>query len=235
SYRWNQQQDDAELVGEAGTSQAFELRDPSSTSREQVWRFPSRNECFGCHTGNSGFVLGFTVPQLNRDHDYGNKHDNQLRALSHLGVIAGLWTRRHAYGNLPLDPAKALPRTVARTDNHAPLEARARAYLKTNCAHCHIYFGGISTASAPFYQMLSGRLPNSMTRLNVPPSKGDFGISHAQLIAPGDPQRSIVYRRMTTIEHGRMPNIGSAVVDESGSQLVSDWIRSLPPSYFDDR
>ncbi|HEX3725233.1 MAG TPA: PQQ-dependent sugar dehydrogenase, partial [Pirellulales bacterium] len=235
SYRWNDQQDDAELVDEAGASQALELHDRSGKLLKQVWRFPSRNECFGCHTGNAGFVLGFTTPQLNRDHDYGAVRDNQLRTLSHLGLVKGIWTRRHAYGYLPLDPARALPRLAAATDDHEPLEARARAYLQTNCAHCHLYFGSVGEAAAPFYRKLSGHLPAHMTRLDIAPSKGDLGIKDARIIAPGAPERSMIYSRMTTVGHGRMPNIGSAVVDEDGSKLVADWIRSLAPSYFEDR
>ena len=40
-----------------------------------------------CHSRAAGFVLGLTTPQMNRDHEYDAVVDNQLRALSHIGMF----------------------------------------------------------------------------------------------------------------------------------------------------
>src|SRR5262249_6280138 len=45
---------------------------------------------------------------------------------------------------------------------------------------------------------------------------------------PGDPYRSVLYYRMAKLGRGRMPHVGSETVDESGLQLIHDWIRQLP-------
>ncbi|MCA9637413.1 MAG: hypothetical protein KC420_15410, partial [Myxococcales bacterium] len=59
------------------------------------------------------------------------------------------------------------------------------------------------------------------------PRSGDLGIADARLLAPGDPQRSLILARMRSLSSTRMPEIGSAVVDEEGAALVEAWIASL--------
>jgi putative heme-binding domain-containing protein len=64
--------------------------------------------------------------------------------------------------------------------------------------------------------------------LDEKPTRGDFGLTGAQIIAPGDPFRSTLLYRISTEGSGHMPHIGSRLVDEQGVALVRDWIRSLP-------
>ena len=58
--------------------------------------------------------------------------------------------------------------------------------------------------------------------------QGGFGIVGAQILAPGDPYRSVLYYRMAKLGRGRMPHLGSEIVDEHGLRLMHDWIRRLP-------
>ncbi|MDA1051019.1 MAG: c-type cytochrome [Planctomycetota bacterium] len=92
-----------------------------------------------------------------------------------------------------------------------------------NCAHCH-GLGGAGTAQFRLQVELgleeTGLLDSKLTQ-------GDFGIHHAQLVAPGDPYRSVLYYRMAKLGRGRMPHIGSYVVDEQGLRLMRDWIQGL--------
>src|SRR5262249_4698371 len=53
-------------------------------------------------------------------------------------------------------------------------------------------------------------------------------------IAPGDPFRSTLFYRINTEGSGRMPHIGSRVVDEAGVRVIQDWIRSLPAAETND-
>jgi putative heme-binding domain-containing protein len=69
---------------------------------------------------------------------------------------------------------------------------------------------------------------HQMKTLGVRPMQGTFEIPEAQIIAPGDPYRSVLYYRMSKLGRGRMPMIGSEVLDERGLKLMSDWIRQLP-------
>src|SRR5262249_46273442 len=64
--------------------------------------------------------------------------------------------------------------------------------------------------------------------LEVRPVQGAFGIAGAQILAPGDPYRSVLYYRMAKLGGGRMPHIGSSVVDERGLRLIHVWIGGLP-------
>ena len=47
-------------------------------------------------------------------------------------------------------------------------------------------------------------------------------------IVPGKPEKSILYHRMTLTGLGRMPHVGSRVVDEKGAKLIFDWIKQMP-------
>jgi hypothetical protein len=60
------------------------------------------------------------------------------------------------------------------------------------------------------------------------PTHGTFDIANARLLAPGAPERSLIYQRMTKLGLGRMPHVGSLVVDDKGVQLIRDWIKGLP-------
>ena len=74
-------------------------------------------------------------------------------------------------------------------------------------------------------------LPNDRTELiNGRPLVGLPGVplEEAKLVAPGDPDRSEIYRRIATAEAGKMPLLGNHyVVDEKGAALISRWIESL--------
>jgi putative heme-binding domain-containing protein len=69
-----------------------------------------------------------------------------------------------------------------------------------------------------------------MALLEAKPTQGDFGMTGARLIAPGDPFRSVLFYRVCKLGRGRMPYLGSSVVDERGGALLHDWIRQLPPA-----
>ena len=48
------------------------------------------------------------------------------------------------------------------------------------------------------------------------PVQGTFGIADAMIIAPGEPERSVLYYRMASLGGSRMPRVGSRAVDEKG-------------------
>ncbi len=123
SYAWNEDCTDAVLVEGAGRSTNFRVRDAEGKEFDQTWRFPSRTECMVCHSRAAGYVLGLSTPQMNRDHDYGGVVDNQLRSLTHAGILKG-------HDKAPQDCA----RLADPADEALPLESRVRSYLHANCA-----------------------------------------------------------------------------------------------------
>ena len=102
------------------------------------------------------------------------------------------------------------------------LDERARAYLHSNCASCHRPEGtGQGTADFRY------DAPR-MDLCGVEPREGDLGYAGSMLLVPGDPSHSMVALRMRALGQGRMPPIGTAVVDEPGVELVEAWIRAHP-------
>jgi uncharacterized repeat protein (TIGR03806 family) len=212
TYIWNDDQTDAELLDANGADKLLKVKVGNQTV-EQNYRFPSRAECTLCHTNAAKFALGVSTMQMNRNHNYGAVVANQLATLEHIG----LFTKK-----LPAEPAQ-LPKLADYHDESVPLETRARSYLHSNCAHCHMKWGG---GNAEF-KLLSTLGVKDMGIVNVPAAHGTFGIPGAKLLVPGEPEKSIVYYRMTKTGLGRMPHIGSRVVDEQAVQLVRNWILQM--------
>jgi len=221
SYVWNDEQTDAELSDGAGFDRTLTVADPDAANgqRSQTWHFASRTECILCHTSRGGTVYGFKLEQLNRDFDYGKHSDNQLRTLAHIG----LFSEPLAKGSDPkIAPLDKLPQMVDPNDEAASLDDRVRSYLHVNCSHCHRRGGG-GTAAIEVVRNITFE----KTKLVSRPTQGAFGIVDPWLVAPGDPNRSILYYRMAKLGRGRMPHFGSLQIDEAGLKLVRDWISSL--------
>jgi uncharacterized repeat protein (TIGR03806 family) len=208
SYKWNDAQTDAEVLPDVIDG----LREPvAGGGGSQLWHYPSRAQCLQCHHTAAGISLGLTSAQLNREYAYpSGVTENQLVALERIGLFeAPLPT--------PAPPVLADPRAAA-----LAVEARARSYLHANCANCHRPGGSFEGID------LRRDTPLAATGMcNRPPEKGDQGIGGALLLVPGDPERSLLSVRMRRLEAGRMPQIGTSVLDSDGVRVVEDWIRSI--------
>jgi putative heme-binding domain-containing protein len=55
-----------------------------------------------------------------------------------------------------------------------------------------------------------------------------FAITDARVIRPGDPEGSVLLYRTSKLGGGRMPRVGSALVDERAIAMLADWIAGLP-------
>ncbi|HKI36020.1 MAG TPA: PQQ-dependent sugar dehydrogenase [Gemmataceae bacterium] len=222
SYAWNDEQTDAILVPSGGADRPLTVSDAKAPGgkRQQTWHFPSRAECMTCHNPWSGQTLAFTLPQLERNHDYDGGRDNQVRALKHAGLIELL----HNPEDEDSDHFHVPPPLTDPHDASAKIDARARSYLHVNCAHCHRFGAGGSVDLELKYDTPLDRMKILETR----PVQGTFEMPGGQILAPGDPYRSALYYRMAKLGRGRMPHVGSEVVDEQGLRLIHDWIRQLP-------
>ena len=215
SYRWNDGQSDAALVGGKGDQREFVIKDPRSPGgvRRQVWRYPGRAECMTCHSRAANFVLGLAAPQLDKIHDYGGVRDNQLRTLKHIGVFTG---------SLPKPSAAGL---VDPYDSSQNLDQRARSYLHVNCSVCHVEAGGGNSKM----ELGFTTKPERMNLFSARPQHDTFGIDNAMLISPGEPERSILYQRVSRRGRGQMPPLVTAVVDDQAVALFRDWIHEMKP------
>ena len=215
SYRWNEDQTDATLVGAKGDEKELVFEDDglSGGSRRQTWRFPSRAECMTCHSRAANFVLGLTELQLNKVHDYGAVRDHQLRTLQHIGVFTGTL------------PKPETDRLVDPYETSQSLDARARSYLHVNCSVCHVESGGGNSKM----ELGFTTTPERKNLFGARPQHDTFGVENAMLVFPGDPDRSILYQRISRRGRGQMPPLVSSIVDERAVTLFRDWIREMKP------
>lgn len=225
SYRWNDDQTDAELVPAEGLDQEYLVATPASPEsstelRRQSWHFPSRVECLVCHSRAAGFVLGLSTAQMNKTHDYGGTTEHQFTVLSRLGLLK----TKPNEPSPAVDPAK-YPRLVNPYDEHEPLEARARSYLHANCASCHTNAGG-GNAQMELTHTASLKKLNV---IDVEPLHHRFGLEQPRLIAPGHPERSVLFHRLSHRgkSSGQMPQMATNLVDAEAVQLFDRWIRAL--------
>jgi putative heme-binding domain-containing protein len=216
TYIWDDAQADATLAEANGSSRTFTVRDASAPGgvREHAYRFAARSECALCHNPwveaqttifgrQSASPLALSTAQLDKG--------KQLDRLSSLGLVASV------------PSAGRSARLADPRDAKAPLEARARAYLQANCAHCHQNGAGGSANI-----VLDYLTPLDKTRaLGAEPAQGRFGIDGARIVAAGEPERSVLYYRIAKTGSGRMPRVGSDRVDVAGSRLIADWIAGM--------
>jgi len=202
SYEWN----------DAETAATKVVGGKAKAIGQQTWAYPSEQQCLQCHTAAAGRSLGLELPQQNGNLTYPStgRTANQLATLEHIGIL----TLPAPPANLPAYPSPFGP---------APLEQRARAYLHSNCSHCH-QPGGPTPVTLDFRY---GTSLAGTGACGTNPSLGNLGLANAKLIAPGAPGSSVVLERMKRLDSHRMPPIGRLVVDQQGVQVVTDWIQGL--------
>jgi len=214
SYRWNEAQTEANLVGSDGEDIVYTIQD-GEVSREQTWRIPSRGECLQCHTAVAGYALSFNARQLNRESTIGGNEENILAYFSDIGML-----------DTPIENPETIPAFPALDDPTQPLRERVRAYLAVNCVSCHQ-----SGGSAPANWDARPELLLEETGIINGSVVDNRGNSNRRLIVPGSAELSVMLSRIQGA-HGyqRMPPIASNEVDEQAVQLLSDWIALTPPS-----
>ena len=207
TYRWNEEQTDASLVSESG--QEIDVRSP--TGETSSWHIPSRSECMSCHSRAVNFVLGLSNLQMNRQHHYGSIKANQIATLDHIGLFEK-------------PPSTDGPSLANPYDATQPLDERARSYLHVNCSSCHVEAGGGNARMELEFK----RKLNEMQLVAARPQHATFEINDAMLVAPGEPDRSVLIARMSRHGAGQMPPLFTRAVDEQGVHLMEAWIASLP-------
>ena len=216
SYRWNEEQTDAELLDSSSVDVEFEIQDPAAEGgvRKQTWHYPSRAECMVCHSRAVNYVLGLSENQMNREHDYGSEKFNQIQMLSELGMFTK-----------PLPkPVEELTRLSDPLDKSLDLKQRAASYLHANCSNCHVEAGG---GNAQFSVEIDAK-PEQTKLIDVKPVHTTFDLQDARLVAPGSPERSLLFHRMQRRGHGQMPPLGTSLVDKPAVELIREWILQLP-------
>ena len=71
---------------------------------------------------------------------------------------------------------------------------------------------------------------SKMGILDATPKHHDLGIAGAKLVYPGDPDKSLLLRRISIRGKDQMPPVASNEIDQRAVGLVRQWIEGLAKS-----
>jgi mono/diheme cytochrome c family protein len=211
TYKWRDDQTEADLVGEDGEDAFYQVQVNGQTVHQR-WHYPARYECRQCHTAIGGHALSFNTRQMNRSHPHGSLNPNQIQALSDAG-----------YFTTPVRGVNNLPALAKANDTSQSLEWRVRSYFAANCMQCH-QPGGPSFAiwdARPTTRTDAAHIINGM--LNY---VGDDEAN--RFVVPGDLSHSMAYKRLLG-EEPRMPPLATTELDPGAIQLLQEWIMQALP------
>jgi uncharacterized repeat protein (TIGR03806 family) len=214
AYVWNAAQTEA-VLKRAGARLDVSVVDAKGQTLRIDYAVPNQNQCKECHQLDKTLTpLGPKARNLNGDFAYATGPENQLAHWTRTGVLSGA-----------PKPAAA-PRTARWDDPAESTEARARAYLDANCAHCH---GprAIASNSGLFLGLEEQRAPQ--LGIGKGPVAAGRGSGNLRVgIEPGQPDASILVYRMASSEPGvMMPELGRTLTHDEGLALVRDWIAGM--------
>ena len=167
---------------------------------------PGTRQCWECHSGEPGHVLGVSAIQLS----------------TATGVSVAMLARAGRLSAAPAEGGYPLPGNA--------VESAALGYLHANCGHCHRQGG------AAFRERIDMVLHLEVANRNVTDTgpyktavnvdtQGFFG--RGKRIAPKAPDESAVYTRMSTRGRGQMPPLGTEETDPTGLAAIAAWINAL--------
>ncbi len=213
-YKWNDAQTDAEFLQIGRKIPISWMEDGVELSTDYL--IPTQEECKTCHRYDGDVApIGPKPQNLNHTYDYGSGEViNQLSKWQNVSYLNQLSNQIMALADWE-DPS-------------FNLEARARAYLDVNCAHCHNEKGSASNTS--LYYNIEIQDEDLLGFCKTPISSGGNATGgHHYDIVPGHADESIlVYRLSSTEAEVAMPELGRTLNHTEGIQLVSEWIDSLP-------
>lgn len=218
-YVWNPEQTEATLKRIGDLVRLTLVDNDAETPFTYV--VPDANQCANCHATNhtTGAIqpIGPAARHLNREVDLGSGASSQLAAWRDLGLV----------GELPA--AEDIPQAAVWNDDSVSIDARARAYLDINCAHCHNSDGPADTSG--LFLEPATRLGTEVGVCKAPIAAGSGTGGRSVGIAPGEPDESIfVYRMESTNPDEMMPEVGRSLVHAEGVELISAWIETLTGS-----
>lgn len=197
-----------------------------------AYRVPAALNCLTCHAGDNrepgSAPIGPKARNLNRDHEYaGVGSINQLQHLKNLGLLTGL----------PGDPSTIdrLPRwNVPGSTGQLPGSAqdvhlRTRAYLETNCMHCHNPAGAASNSGLSLDYYRTVNVQYGICKKPVAAGRGSGG-KRFDLI-PRDADGSILPFRVASVEAGvKMPPIARSLAHGEAVNLMTEWVDTVLPT-----
>lgn len=210
-YIWNDEQTEAYL-NVAGKNLDVTWTHYNGEVKNIKYSVPNMNQCKGCHLrGDKVMPIGPSARQLNGDYEFKTGKENQLTHWQNENLINGL-------------PAvNQIPKLVNYEHYHELIDARARAWLEINCAHCHRADGPAKNSGLYLLASEKDLLKLGVGKAPVAAGKGSGGLLYS--IVPGKPNESILQFRIESVHPGiMMPELGRSITHEEGVELVRKWI-----------
>jgi hypothetical protein len=199
AYRWAADGRDAALVEDSEIV-------PVPGALKRNWFSPGVEEQLNLDFVVTGFLLPVNTRQLHRG-----------------GQIED-WNERGWFTpKLRDDEFAKLPRLASLDDTSASHDLRVRSYLDVNCSACH-------RPGGPSRGFFDARITTPLADqklIHGPLMAGDLGIAGAQLIVPGQPEKSILLQRVRRDDAFRMPQINLNHEPQPILPVLEEWIRSL--------
>ena len=236
--------------GTASVSWSYEDPDPDVTATyvgsTPSYAIPNANQCGSCHSNDDkqpgSSPIGLKVRLLNRAMTYGGAPENQLEHWIDAGLLAGAPSlavdgsgiatnvqrlprfnvANDAFSIPAGEPARLAQLSAAEVDQ----ELRARAWLESNCAHCHNQ-KGLAQSTGVFLDVFR-KVNVNYGVCKTPTTAGSSSGGRLYDIVPGSADESILsYRTHATAPGIRMPPIARSVAHDEGAAIVDAWITSV--------
>jgi uncharacterized repeat protein (TIGR03806 family) len=222
-YVWNEAQTEARY-SPVGADIPVNFTNEAGQAIALDWHVPNRNECRACHDRAGAITpIGPSARNLNVEDAVliVSSDGSPVQRVNQLDT----WRERGLLADAP--PSAGAPRVPNAYDPaDGALDARARAYLDVNCAHCHNPEGPAHTSGLDL--RWSQREPVQWGVFKRPIAAGRASGGFAFSIEPGHPERSILVHRMASTDPGvMMPETGRTLVDERAVALMREWIRGM--------
>ncbi len=180
--------------------------------------------------------------------NYGSGPENQLQHWIDLGLLAGAPTLTVDAGgiatnvmrtpryNVPGDafsiPASEQGRLDQMSGGEIDKEMRARAWLESNCAHCHNQ-NGLAQSTGVFFDIFR-KVNVNFGVCKRPTTAGSSSGGHTFDIVPGSAAGSILSYRVHSVDPGsQMPPLARSVTHDEGLTVLDDWITSVIDSRYE--
>lgn len=215
-YIWNDEQTEADQT-KAGADVYIDYLDEAGDPQSQLYLVPDQNVCESCHQrDDQTLILGPTTRQMNTTWAIGGEGEvNQID-----------WLRDNGFFGAAVPDSGELP-ALANPAGDASVDARARAYLHGNCAHCHRPGGAGGSSGLKFEVWQDDPAEFGVCKLPAAAGPGAGGRSYD--IWPGSPEMSIIPFRMASEDpEVKMPELPSLLADDFGVQLIEEWITQMP-------
>lgn len=220
------------------------------TGSTDSYLLPNANQCLTCHANDDAETGAAPIGPKPRNLNVRYASESPIEHGVDAHPVAGqnqlmYWCQNGLMGNCPeliLNPVNGYVTSVERNpifnipgDSGFPansdedIEARVRAYLEVNCAHCHNPRG--MAQNTGFYMDVFRPVNDTYGICKGPTATGSDGRGgHEYDIVPGSAADSIVPFRLGFEADKlteKMPPLARSVVDEEAFALITEWIDNV--------